>query len=179
MQMLEIRCPRCGTVNEFRSDALRPIAGCKSCGDLIYEIDEESSKVRITKRFRDYYRELKGLWPILHKEVAGIRIKEQKGESIDSALDSIEAIVARALEICSHMANENGLSDDETRASTSDFLPVLESYLNSLSGFRNELKSASAPDEAANVASKYRDSAKDASVFFHLMDMYLGERQPG
>ncbi len=174
MNMVQLKCENCGKPNELREDALRAIVACTSCGDLLYELDESSNKVRITRLFRDKYRELSTLWPSIQKELGALQKQAAAGSS-DLSLISIHDKQKEAIEIINILRNQNAISDQNTRASCDEFLPMLEHYLKDLQSLDERIQSE---PQASEILSDIKSRAKDSSVFFHLMDMYLGERQP-
>ena len=176
-----MKCPYCDKENKVREDAMRHIGVCISCSDILYELDESSREIRISKRFLELYliieNQLDGLRKLLlktDKEI--IRILKDSGvvEVCDSEAIVPEKYITGMIEIIKKFSNENSISDTDTRQSTADMNRIIEDYIRKYDEFSRMFDGKNSAAEIIAAAKELREKEKEVNAFTRMFAMYLG-----
>ncbi len=186
--IIEMVCEHCGAVNRLTpGHGLRELGLCSRCMQLLYELDDQNQRIRITKKFRTLYQELRELWSTIQRDLGAINQKLRHTEQMASSsntgslaeiFSAVELVTNRSLQIMSALQNENSISDPETRTSMEEFLPLLHRFFDEVPDRIEKLTETREEEKAIAIYDEWKKMSKDASTFFHLMDKYLGNRLP-
>ena len=180
---LTINCTYCGKENKINSQYLKDLVACRSCGEVLYELDETMRDIRITKRFRELYQ-------ILLPQIGDIRkmlVKFDKEINLSYCNDDVqigiidknsiipEKNITGVGEIIKKLFNENNVSDENTSSSMVDFFSILENYIKTADDYSSMFDGSKNTADLKESYRNLRSLEKEVNAFVRMMTVYLGE----
>ncbi len=170
-------CGFCEKPSEIQESRIAGILACPHCGQVLYEIDDQYKRIRVTKNFRIFYRELlqalKDLRTVSRsfENFASGKVVNDSGSLAIPADLSRYADLIRSLS--SKLLNENEFSDSDTRDSVSGAVTLIISQSDRL---RKAAEISTADENALSHAQGIRSAEKEIFAFIRMLDKYLHER---
>jgi hypothetical protein len=167
-------CGFCNKPTELKEAKLQMIIACPHCGQVLYEMDDENPRLRLTKEFRSAYSQMLAEMKELRTLLKDLEIQSKKTEpefstELNPALMTVNINI---INLIKKLINENELSDSDTRDSAGSALGLISSQTQRISSLINEATDMSHSAFSEKVA-ELRKGEKEIFMFIRMLDKYL------